>query len=76
MSHIDSGSLPREYRVDTSLTGVALKILVIGPSGRPIMRNLTAAEDWVVATEIARKRTVRSSWLRHSSNPSMMITVG
>lgn len=65
-----------ECRVDTSLTGLALKIPVIETSGRVVIRNLSGAGSWAVAIEIARKRTIRSSSLMHSSSPSMMITIG
>jgi len=78
MSRIESarGSLSSECCVHTSLTGVALNILAIETSGRLVMTNLSGAEYWAVAIEMARKRIFRSSWFRHSSRPSMMTTVG
>ena len=75
-SPIDSGSSSSECREDTSTTGVALKTLSIGTSGRLVMRNLSGAKKFPAFAEIACKRADRSSWFRHSSSPSMTMTVG
>jgi len=76
-SILESGSSSRECRVDTSLTGLVLKTLASGTSGRLVMRNLSGEECRApVVVEIAFIRVVRSSWIRHSSSPSMMKTVG
>ena len=58
------------------MTGEALKTLAMGTSGRLVMRNLSGAKKFPAFVESARKRVDRSSWLRYSSSPSMMIVVG
>jgi len=55
-----SGLLSNECRVDTSATGVALKVVVIATSGRLVIRNLSGAEYREAVIEMVRKRIVHS----------------